>query len=56
MTEKTTEEVESWKVLKLRMFPKEKVYGNAKDYLSLGLALLIFTTFLAWFIYKMVTS
>ncbi len=56
LTQKSSEEVESWSKLKIRMFPKEKVYGNAKDYLSLGLALLVFTSFLAWFIFKMVTS
>lgn len=58
MTNKTTVEVEAWNNLKIMMFPgpNKRVYGNAGDYISLGSAFLVFTTFLAWLIYKIMST
>jgi len=56
LTKKTPEEVTAWTNMKTKMFPKEKVFGNKKDYLSLGGALAVFTIFLVWFVQKMIVS
>jgi Na+/proline symporter len=56
LTKKTPGEEEAWAALKMKMFPKVKVFGNAKDYWSLGGAFAVFTIFLVWLVSNMMTA